>query len=110
MPNRNYEAGRRFEYRVKKDLEKSGHVVIRSAGSHSMADLVAFHEHYDGRSAFIQCKLHGAMTKKEMEAFCVECSKLGVQSIIAENIKGKITYKRLTLNNPIQRVYIGGPE
>jgi len=41
MTNKNYVSGRRKEYRIKKKLEKEGWIVIRSAGSHSFADLIA---------------------------------------------------------------------
>jgi Holliday junction resolvase len=41
MVNKNYEAGRRFEYTIKKALEKLGWIAIRSAGSHSPFDIIA---------------------------------------------------------------------
>ena len=41
MPNRNYIRGRQHEYDVKTLLEKAGYTVVRSAGSHSLFDLVA---------------------------------------------------------------------
>ena len=37
----NYRKGRSYEYRIKKKLEKEGWLVIRSAGSHSLFDLIA---------------------------------------------------------------------
>ena len=37
----NYRRGRSYEYRIKKKLEKEGWLVIRSAGSHSLFDLIA---------------------------------------------------------------------
>jgi len=40
MGNKRYIAGRNFEYKIKKWFEKDGSIVIRSAGSHSMFDLV----------------------------------------------------------------------
>jgi Holliday junction resolvase len=43
MGNRNYERGRAKEYRVKKQYEKLGCIVIRASGSHGFADLVALH-------------------------------------------------------------------
>lgn len=42
MTNKMYARGRAKEYRVKKQLESEGWFVIRSAGSHSIVDLVAF--------------------------------------------------------------------
>lgn len=41
----NYEKGRAYEYRVKKKLEDEGWTVLRSAGSHGFADLVAIRQH-----------------------------------------------------------------
>ena len=40
MVNKNYVSGRRFEYAVKKELEKRGWIAIRSAGSHSPFDII----------------------------------------------------------------------
>ena len=42
MPNKRYLAGRRAEYLAKHELEAEGWEVIRAAGSHGFADLVAF--------------------------------------------------------------------
>lgn len=39
--NKNYEKGRRYEYKEKKIWEEDGYLVIRSAGSKSPIDLVA---------------------------------------------------------------------
>jgi Holliday junction resolvase len=36
-----YHKGRRFEYQVKKWLEKQGYIVLRTAGSRGFADLIA---------------------------------------------------------------------
>ena len=41
MVNKNYVSGRRFEYTIKKALEKLGWIAIRSAGSHSPFDIIA---------------------------------------------------------------------
>lgn len=53
MVNKNYIKGRTKEYKVKNQLEKEGWIVLRTAGSHGFADLIAI-----GRSKirFIQCK------------------------------------------------------
>jgi len=55
MPNRNYQAGVRFERQRKKHWEEAGYVVIRAAGSHGFADLVAFATAHDAVYT-IQCK------------------------------------------------------
>ncbi len=36
-----YKTGTKYEYKAKKELEKEGYLVIRSAGSHSPFDLIA---------------------------------------------------------------------
>ena len=41
--NPNYRNGRAMEYKVMKDLRKKGLEVVRTAGSHGVADIVAFH-------------------------------------------------------------------
>ena len=41
MVNKNYIAGRRFEYKVKKYYEDKGYTVLRTSGSHGFADLIA---------------------------------------------------------------------
>lgn len=63
MPNKNYVSGRRFEYKVKKHLEENGYLVFRSAGSHSIADLIAISK---GDTLLIQCKHYGKMPLKEL--------------------------------------------
>jgi len=58
MPNKKYERGRAFEYAVKKKLEERGWTVIRAAGSHGWADLVAWKE--GTPTLIIQCKKYSA--------------------------------------------------
>lgn len=48
LPNANYLRGYRVELLAKKELEKEGYYVVRSAGSHSLFDLIAF-DNYDFR-------------------------------------------------------------
>ena len=55
MSNKNYIRGRAKEYRIKKKFEKMGYVCIRSAGSHSFADIIAVHP-IKMSIVFIQCK------------------------------------------------------
>ena len=66
MPNRNYNKGRAYEYKIKKRYEKLGYTVFRTAGSHSPADLIALrclkriHLNWNSMSlldvVLIQCK------------------------------------------------------
>lgn len=55
MPNKNYISGRRKEYKVKKDYDMMGFDVLRTAGSHGFADLIAINRR-DKKIVFIQCK------------------------------------------------------
>jgi len=66
--NKNYESGRRFEYRVKEYLEKKGYYVMRSAGSKSPVDLIAvptIHACSITCTMLIQCKHGGKISKQE---------------------------------------------
>ncbi|MFW6173926.1 MAG: hypothetical protein ACOC5T_09295 [Elusimicrobiota bacterium] len=45
MTNKNYQSGRRYEYKLCEDLRKDGFdIVQRSAGSHSPIDIWAVHK------------------------------------------------------------------
>ena len=63
--NCHYARGANFERRVKKHLEVLRYQVIRSAGSHSPVDLVAFRQ---TRTLCVQCKLHGKISPAERDA------------------------------------------
>ena len=75
MTNKNYIAGRRFEYKVKKYYENKGYTVLRTSGSHGFADLVAvknsFLSWWQNKTKtiiFIQCK-NQKPTKQEIKKF-----------------------------------------
>ena len=75
MTNRNYERGRRFEYKVKKYYENKGYTVLRTSGSHGFADLVAvknsflsWRQNKTKTIIFIQCK-NQKPTKQEIKKF-----------------------------------------
>ena len=52
--NPNYIKGRNKEYDLKHQLEREGYTVLRTAGSHGFADLIAVSSL--GKIRFIQCK------------------------------------------------------
>jgi len=52
VANRNYTAGRSYEYKAKKVLEREGYTVTRAAGSHGKWDLIAVKE---GSSEPVRC-------------------------------------------------------
>lgn len=64
--NKNYNSGRRFEYRVKKYLENKGYYVMRSAGSKSPFDLIAIPKYNGSIILLIQCKHGVKISKKEI--------------------------------------------
>lgn len=69
MPNRNYEKGRRKEYKIRRNFERDGWIVLRTAGSHGFADLIAIKGKH---TKFIQCKpdnFSEAKTKRLMEKY-----------------------------------------
>lgn len=56
MPNKNYVAGRRKEYKICNDLKADGFdIAQRSAGSHSPIDVFAIHK-LDKKIIFVQSK------------------------------------------------------
>ena len=74
MANKNYIAGRNFEYKVKKYYEKQGFIVLRTSGSHGFADLIAVKNtqiflsngYFKKTIEFVQCK-NRKPTKKEIK-------------------------------------------
>lgn len=84
-----YKRGRNFEYRVKKDMEKRGYLVIRSPASKSPVDLYCMRKN---ELVFIQCKLHGQIGVPEWNAFFNLSKSVGALPILAENVSGKILY------------------
>ena len=60
----NYSKGANYERAVKKELEKEGYSVIRSAGSHGIFDLVAWKS---DKILFIQVKYLCKATKADIE-------------------------------------------
>jgi len=54
-PVTNYRTGVRLEYRAMELLRRRGWYVVRSAGSHGRADLIALSP-TDGHAVLIQCK------------------------------------------------------
>jgi Holliday junction resolvase len=57
-----YDRGRRFEHAVRADLTTNGYDVVRSAGSKTKVDLVAFKT---GQVLLIQCKIDGRCSPAE---------------------------------------------
>ncbi len=72
MANKNYIAGRNFEYKVKKYYESKGFTVLRTSGSHGFADLIAVRNfqiylskvYFIKTIEFIQCKNRKPLNKE----------------------------------------------
>lgn len=94
MPNANYRSGYNFELRVKKEWEGRGYFVVRSAGSHGKADLVAIknmaltgeenkNKWWGGPAVFlIQCKTSNKISETEKEELRNLASDLSVTAVV----------------------------
>lgn len=92
--SRNYQNGATFERQCKEDLEANGYAVMRSAGSHSPADLVAMRK---GRATLgIQCKRNGRLDPGEWNEFVDWCALAGIAPVLAEKVRGGIRYHLIT--------------
>lgn len=101
--NRNYTLGRAFEYKRKKFWESIGWTVVRSAGSHSFADLVLLHP--EVAPVTVQCKrcTSEAEAKRLCKAFkaattptkyygqLLECWVVGQNKIIDEFVDCEVS-------------------
>ena len=65
MPNKNYEKGRRKEYKICNNFRTRGFITFRSAGSHSPIDVVAISTE-KRQIILIQAK-SGGFTEKERD-------------------------------------------
>ena len=74
MPNKNYINGRAKEYRVKKQLESEGWFCVRSAGSHSIVDIVAIKASPFGNPIMLKKRLIDMATNKNKK-ICKNCGK-----------------------------------
>lgn len=81
-----YKLGRAFEYSVRDKFKSKGYLVIRSAQSKGIADLVALR---DGNAILIQCKRGGAISGEEWDTFYNEAMRVGAVPIIAERPTGR---------------------
>lgn len=91
----NYTRGATFERKVAKNLEDWGYVTVRSAGSHSPADIVAMHR---GSIVCVQCKTNGRLDPDEWNEFFDWCEKAGAMPVLAAKARvlSGIIYYRLT--------------
>ena len=100
----NYQRGAAFERKVGEDLEKYNFVWVRSAGSHSPADVLATRNTRFSMSfgfsevVAVQCKSDGRLDPDEWNEFWEWCRKGGAIPILAsKGPRGRgIIYNRLT--------------
>ena len=93
-----YSVGANFERRAKAKLEKENWYVLRSAGSHSIVDLVCFR---GGEVRLVQCKIDGYLSPSERKqileladenGFCAYLVKRdGKEIIFAEILQAERT-------------------
>lgn len=99
MANKNYQAGRRFEYTIKKALEGNGWEVFRTAGSHGSYDLIALQtaDESSPNVVCIQCKVVAteAAGERAKKAFLKNrVSNLGYEQVIYVKVKrGAISHR-----------------
>ena len=96
MPNKNYQNGVALERKVINDLRSKGLEALRTAGSHGVADIVAFHPRSltDG--------LVDILTPKEMVDTILE----GWQRLPADRVLGDFLYGGLQVAPSAKHEYI----
>jgi Holliday junction resolvase len=91
-----YQAGTRFEHKIRDDLRENGYEVLRAAGSKgaSKVDLVALKP---GQLLFIQAKRSGALGPAEWNRVVEVAGWVGAIPLLAANgPRGRgVTYTRL---------------
>lgn len=92
----NYNRGAQFERKVGSDLTDRGYRVVRSAGSHSPADIVALCAGM--QPVGVQCKTNGRLDPEEWDKFFWWCERAGAVPVLAsKGPSGKgILYRRIT--------------
>lgn len=112
--NRSYGRGRALEYLIKDKLEAQGYFVVRAAGSHGVADLVAIrHKELNGKDLdprgtlrprklekteilFVSCKIPMYAPPAERKALIEAASKYGaIAMITTKNKSGHWEIQRL---------------
>jgi Holliday junction resolvase len=93
MPNKKYIKGANFERKIKKLYESYGYLVIRSSGSHGVADLVAFpplSKIDEWQPILMQCKnTTKVYLPEDMKELKYVAEKYGLRAALISNSKGK---------------------
>jgi Holliday junction resolvase len=96
--NLNYKKGRALEYECKKVLESMGYFCIRSAGSHSPADLVAAKA---GQILLVQVQKGSHLPREKERALKAACKQAGAIGLFAYKRKGSWFFMRIYPERPV---------
>lgn len=96
MPNQ-YRKGASFENKVKDILLEDDWMAIRSAGSHSILDIMA--DKY-GQVWFLQCRTNGNLSGKERIELIALAKKHKAVPILAYKKKGDTIFEEVKLLKP----------
>jgi hypothetical protein len=97
MPNRQYEAGDRWEKRVMNDLRRRGYICWQTRGSKTAVDIIAFNTDELDAHLLLQAKSGEKITDHAAWNGLVDLSKkLGTLSLVADRDGRKIRYRRIT--------------
>ena len=87
MASKNYEIGRRFEYRVQNFFRKYGYYVMRAYASKGLLDLIAIPPYFDESwynfPLGIQAKKNGYVPKEELKSLQENSKKWQMNIVIA---------------------------
>jgi len=92
-----YRKGANFENLVKDILDEDDWMAIRSAGSHTILDLIAVKY---GQIWFIQCRTAGNLSGKEREELVVLAEKHKAVPILAYKSKGDVVFEEIKSKVP----------
>jgi Holliday junction resolvase len=103
VPNTNYRRGARFEYQCRDELMEAGWFVIRAAGSHGAADLVALR---GNDVLLIQCKVGKDLLSAKDRMILVGLSRITVaKPVLAYRPgRGRIEWLELDFDGQRDRV------
>ena len=88
-----YSVGANFERTIKKKLEKENWFVLRSAGSHSVVDLVCFR---GGEVRLVQCKIDGYLSPNEREQILALADENRFCAYLVKRERNDIIFVELT--------------
>jgi Holliday junction resolvase len=96
-----YRRGVHFENRVRRDFESRGWWVIRAAGSHGPADLVALK--VGEPPLLIQCKADSRPHKHEGLGLAALAKSIGAEGLLALRVGRKLVYRVPLIEEAVRR-------